>query len=516
MIISHLRAAAFILAMALLSPPAAADASMSGHDVVSAALHALDAKHDVRKIQRLSFDEKSVSHDIVQGEHAGEPYIARMSAAAVTYDFTSGYRRTLTRAADGRFVARDLVVGNAEEVATINGEKVEVSYATLAAPAWEVRDPFHALILADRASDLRLEADASLHGLRQHVVSFALRGVRVEVFVDAQNHLITATAFRPLFSHATSSNIAWNALGDVEERTEFQLWDAAGSLRYPTQWDTYRNGLPLLSLKLDGPPTVDEPSGGNDQMAPDSLQKASKLEATDVNRIELGHPIIDAPDPGRGTAEIAAGVVQIPGSWFTTLVRQDDGIVIIDAPISCGYSAQVIAEAHRRFPGVPIKAVITSTAFFWHIAGIREYAANHIPIYVRDVNAGTVRHILEAPHTLAPDALAKTHMKPILRPVSERTVIGHGQNQIVVMPIRQAAEPMLMTYLPGSRILHTGEMIQPLGPGGAFLYPESLMEIRASVREEGLQVDRLIGMHMAPRPWSDLEAAIAANGLADS
>jgi hypothetical protein len=32
------------------------------------------------------------------------------------------------------------------------------------------------------------------------------------------------------------------------------------------------------------------------------------------------------------------------------------------------------------------------------------------------------------------------------------------------------------------------------------------------VSQEGLQVDRLIGMHMAPRPWSDLDAAIAKSG----
>ena len=47
--------------------------------------------------------------------------------------------------------------------------------------------------------------------------------------------------------------------------------------------------------------------------------------------------------------------------------------MVINAPISSGYSAQVMREAQRRFPQVPIKAVITSTAFFWHIAGIREY-----------------------------------------------------------------------------------------------------------------------------------------------
>jgi len=194
------------------------------------------------------------------------------------------------------------------------------------------------------------------------------------------------------------------------------------------------------------------------------------------------------------------------------LVRQEDGIVIIDAPISSGYSKRVIEEARRRFPGLPIKGAITSTAFFWHIAGVREYAANHIPIYVRDANRSTVERILNSPHTLVPDDLSMHPVHPVIRPVSERTVIGHGKNAVVVMPIWLAAEPMLMTYIPDAHLLHTGEMIQPLGPNGSMLYPESLLEIRDSVLYAKLQVDRLIGMHMSPTPWSVLEAAIRDAG----
>ena len=43
------------------------------------------------------------------------------------------------------------------------------------------------------------------------------------------------------------------------------------------------------------------------------------------------------------------------------MCKQDDGIVILEAPISSGYSAKVIAEAKKRFPGIPIQAVITTS-----------------------------------------------------------------------------------------------------------------------------------------------------------
>jgi hypothetical protein len=373
-------------------------------------------------------------------------------------------------------------------------------------------DPFRALLLADRASDLRLEPDETLHGARQRVVAFTAQGVPAKVLIDAASHLITATETRLGFSHATSSEIAYNAMGDVRERTEFQLWDDIGGLRYPTQWDTWRNDVPLRTLSIDGPPVLDAAWHPADTLAPEALEQVANLVATDLNRIALAKPISGAPDPHRGIEEIAPGVVQIPGSWFVTLVRQDDGVVVIDAPISSGYSAEAIAEAGRIFPGVPIKALVTSTSFLWHVAGVREYVARHIPIYVRDANEATLRQVIRAPHGIVPDRLSRAPTEPILRSVSARIEIGHGRNRLIVLPNALAIEPMLMTYIPDARILHTGEMIQPLGPGGAFLYPESLIEVRDSIAAAHLQVDRLIGVHMSPRPFSELEAAITAAG----
>lgn len=102
--------------------------------------------------------------------------------------------------------------------------------------------------------------------------------------------------------------------------------------------------------------------------------------------------------------------------------------------------------------------------------------------------------------------------KAVLRAVSRPIRIGHGKNGLIVMPITLASEPMIMTYIADARLLHTGEMIQPLGPNGSLLYPESLTEIRDTVIQEKLDVRHLIGGHMSPIAWKDLEAAIADNG----
>jgi len=507
--------AAFAVGLLLIGDgqPARTEPGRSAHALIDEAISTLDRKTDVRTLRRIQFKMRLFDRDIVEGEHAGEPYVASLSFGSMADDFATGYRLIQTKDPDtGEVIGRELTRDAADQFDGLNHGKPTGRRVTLAPPGWMLGDPFRALLLADKAPDLRLEPDETLHGARQRVVTFTAQGVHAKVLIDATSHLITAAETRLGFSHATSSEIAYNAMGDVRERTEFQLWDEAGGLRYPTQWDTWRNDVPLRTLSIDGPPILDPAWDPADVLPSETLKQVASLAATDLNRIALATPISSAPDPHRGIEEIAPGVVQIPGSWFVTLVRQDDGVVIIDAPISSGYSAEVIAEAGRRFPGLPIKALVTSTSFFWHVGGVREYVARRIPIYVRDVNVATLRQIIEAPHGLVPDRLSQAPTKPILRAVSGPLEIGHGRNRVVVMPNALAVEPMLMTHIPDARILHTGEMIQPLGSGGAFLYPESLIEVRDSIAAAHLHVDRLIGMHMSPRPFSDLEAAIAKAG----
>ena len=116
---------------------------------------------------------------------------------------------------------------------------------------WEMRNPFLALRQAEQAADLRSEQDAILHDARQHVLSFTAKGVRIRVLIDASTRLITATETLAGFSHTTSSEIAYNAVGDVRDRTEFMLWELADGLRYPTQWDTYRDDVHLQTITID-------------------------------------------------------------------------------------------------------------------------------------------------------------------------------------------------------------------------------------------------------------------------
>jgi hypothetical protein len=133
-------------------------------------------------------------------------------------------------------------------------------------------------------------------------------------------------------------------------------------------------------------------------------QAPARARSGDLESLPLG-------SPNRPALEIVPGVVFIPGSWNVTLVKQSDGVVVIEAPISSGYSAKVIEEAGRHFPGDPIKAVVTTSDSWPHLAGIREYVARGIPVYALDLNREILERVIGDHRMSKPDALARGPQK---------------------------------------------------------------------------------------------------------
>lgn len=475
----------------------------AAHVLVDATLDSLGVGRDVRTLAVLRTDMRSVMFDVVQNDHPGPPFpVQGFLSGKVIDDFADRFQVSVLD--DDSSANRRLVLTPQTQFAATPDGQV-VGRAVPPPPSWETEDPLRALRLASAAPDLSTEPDELLHGAQQHVVAFHNGSVPVRIFIDAQTGLPSATEAKVTLSNGATGTVAWNAWGDVLERSEFMLYDLVDGLRYPQQISVYRNGAHVRTT-VRSHPVIDAPQ----DLAAAKAIPLAEPQALDLERIRLGQSLGWPPTADLSPQEIAPGVVQFPGSWYTTLVRQSDGVVVLDAPIAPGYSRAVLSEISRRFPGARVKAVVASTAFYWHIAGLREYAALGVPIYVRDRNLPIVHDLLAAPHHLRPDTLARRHMRPDLRPVSAPMQIGKGRNAITLIPVRYGEQPMVMSWLADAKILHTAEMVQPLGPGGALLYPEALHEITRSVAEAAVPTAglRIIGMHMSPTPWSSVAAAL--------
>lgn len=506
---------AVIVGVSLGSSVRAADADAQA--LVSQALKAMGQRHDLHDLVALRTETIGANWDIVEFDHADAPYVFEGATHASVIEDLRGHRRLTDTtqlgagAAPVQMHTRVLLTSVEERTDMVMAGHPPMTTRYDAPPAWQVDEPIDTLLLAEQARDLTKEADAAPHGIPQHVVSFHAGRYPVRVFLDASTGLPSAIEVRRVLTRANSIDVAYNAMGDLVDRTELMNYAVFDGIRYPVQSDLFRNGV-LLSTAIRSEVHPLASLDGDAFALPDTDVPVSH---TTVDEVALGEPIGLAPNPQAPIAEIAPGIVQIPGSWFSTIVRQDDGLVIIDAPISAGYSRKVLDEAARRFPGVPVKALVTSTAFYWHIAGVREYAARGIPIYVRDRNAPLIRTMLSAPHTLIPDALATHPVAPIIRPVSKATLIGKGRNAIVLYPITEGEQPMEMTWIADAHLLHTGEMAMPLGLNGALIQPEALLELKKSVEATPIATDGLhmIGMHMRPTAWDVLLKAVRDAGI---
>jgi hypothetical protein len=433
------------------------------------------------------FDTVTEVHDLQAGRYRSTTelsvYPVYRSTSGTTFD---GY--TAMRSVDGRNVA-----ATPQQVQLIR-ERLALS-------------PERLLLTALDAADTHLEANSTMHGIAQNVVVFTLDGAPVHVYLNAYTHLPTAVDY----SGPLASSGFWAFLGDVTMRTFYGFWWLAkGGIHFPMQWNVECNGL-LEQVFVIRKLQIDEPLTEADLTIPDDIRAQFRPDAkpADLEHRALGNPEHPAQ-------ELFPGIVFIPGSWNSTLVRQGDGIVVLEAPISSGYSAQVIMEAHRRFPGMAIKAVITTSDSWPHLAGIREYVAQGIPIYALDLNRSVLERVIAAPRKSKPDLLEHVPRKARFHLVHDRTILGTGTNRIEIYPIRGAtSERQMMVYFPEHHLLYGSDPFQKRADG-SFFYPQTVTELMDAVTREKLDVNTFFMMHIGMTPWSDLAKAVQAATAQDT
>lgn len=391
-----------------------------------------------------------------------------------------------------------VIVANGAAAAIVKGKYWGASNASVENAEEDFAfGPIGLLRTAQSAADLHAEADAQFHGFSHHVVAFAWHGFPVRLYLSVYSGLpemVEWTRPRPY-------DVFWNVWGDVTTRVVYGMWSLEpNGLRFPRQRSVERNGLPdsdasITSLRINPPMAP----GSLD--IPDSVRRDFLAHQHTIDEIPLGIS-------GQPASEIEPGVIHIPGAWNVNLIRQKDGVVVLEGPISSGYSVKVFEEAHKRFPGLPVKAVITTSDSWPHIGGLREFVARGIPIYALDQDKPVLARLFNAPHAYRPDALQKHPRKPEWRLVTGDTVVGDGPNRLELIPYRsETGERQTMVYFPQYRLLYTSDLFAP-AQGKEWFTPEYLLELRNVVAREHLNVDNIFGMHYDVTPWPTITTAL--------
>lgn len=508
---SMFRSVCLIVALSIwpFAAQAGSSAEQEAQQLVQAAMRAMGGENSLNSIQVVTFKGIGHRYMLEQSERPEGPWLLDYFQINETRDFRQGRLRqvVVSRGCNstecwksGEWSAPSTLIVADHVAATVKDGTASPGRASMVQTAEEslTLAPERILLLASSAVDLRREPDQSFHGFSHHVVSFTWGRQPVRLLLSSYTGLPSAVEITRTRPH----EFFWSPWGDVTTRISYAFWMLEpGGIHYPRQWSYESNGQPDWTLMVNEL-TFNPKLSKQDFAIPEDTRKAFAASKRVVEDTPLG--LVDSP-----AKEIAPGVVVIPGLWNVTEIRQSDGIVILDAPISNGYSKLVIEDATKRFPGLSVKAVITTSDAWPHIGGLREYAARGIPIYALDLNRPILERLLAAPHHLAPDALTRVSNPSKVNYISERTRLGQGTNLLEIIPLRTVTgERQVAVYSPDTKILYSSDLFQR-DRSGEFFLPQTLSEAVDVVQREHLDVNLDIGMHLAPTPWTDIKNSVS-------
>ncbi|HEU5416011.1 MAG TPA: MBL fold metallo-hydrolase [Candidatus Angelobacter sp.] len=464
-------------------------------DLIHSALAAMGGEQKLRELKTLHL--KTVGHRnlLEQSERPEGPYIIDYEQTDEWRDLERGnwrrevHRRNAVEEDTSTVLVADGVAAQKSGDHEMPGSGQELQEADDAL----TMGPERVLLNALAAENLKRLPDLMLQGVPHHVIEFSRAGTPVRIYLNAETHLPTAVEWVTAYPYG----MFWSIWGDVSTRVYYSLWWLQEGLHYPLQTDTFRNGMldrsaAIVKLEFNQPVKP-----GDFTISPSTREAFAARGLVTADDRPLG-------GSSRPVQEPAPGIVILPGAWNTTIIRQPDGIVILEAPISSGYSSKVLAEAKRRFPNVAVKAVITTSDAWPHIGGLREYVARGIPVYVLDRTEPLIHRLLNAPRNRHPDAFATSARRPIFHLVSRRVDLGTGSNRMEIFPLHgEFSERQMMVYFPEHKLLYGSDAFQKL-PDGQYFIPQTVSEVADAVQREHLEVKNFFMMHMGVTTWQEV------------
>jgi hypothetical protein len=326
-------------------------------------------------------------------------------------------------------------------------------------------------------------------GVPHHEIAFASKELTGKILVNTHTLLITEAYIDSYWPNEYYFSI-W---GKFQTQIQYSLYSLhSGGKCYPLQWNILQNGQHWQQItinQLDFLETVDE----NIYNIPSDI-KAKMTPPIHAN---------DLRPPFERLKEIAPGIKLIEEAWNTGWVEQEDGIVIVEAPISSGYSKHVIQEVKNRFPDKPIKGVIVTSDAWPHLGGVREYMAGRTPIFTSYLNEDILNKLAQADYSNRPDSFHKKKNKLVFRWIQKPVTINDKNIPLTIYPVDgEGGERMVVIYFPKQKLLYASDLIQYLDPSRKiFFFPEYLHEVREVIKKNSLDVETIYAMHLEPTPW---------------
>lgn len=190
------------------------------------------------------------------------------------------------------------------------------------------------------------------------------------------------------------------------------------------------------------------------------------------------------------STEFAPGVHWLTGgSHHSLLIEQDDGLVLVEAPLD-EYRAQALLDyVGANFDDRSITHVVQSHHHADHSAGIRTILAQGATLVAGDTAVNFWGDVVRAQSRVLPDALSRSGVRPPIQgvPVGGSITVGAGPNAVGVHSFDQPhATDLLFIESAG-----VGFIVDLFNPGLAPV-PQVLLDL---IAERGLEVNVITGGH---------------------
>jgi glyoxylase-like metal-dependent hydrolase (beta-lactamase superfamily II) len=373
----------------------------------------------------------------------------------------------------------------------------------------------HPLLLARAIAEdetiARDGGDAVLGRLLFHVLVVDDAVAPIEIYVDAQTGEIARVA--------TVENDYMHR--DVAFETLYLRWEPAGTVRAPREVYLVKDGEILVAedrevASIDpqfAGTLFDFPAGANPVTNAELALRGERSHQFHYTFQAFGLPFDGIEGPFTANA-LTPSVVHLVGqSHHSLVVAQQNGLIVIDAPLYDERAEAILTELGTRFPGKAITHVVASHFHEDHVSGIRTLlGATNASLVVSAHTADFWRGILSARSTIVPDALAENprNVEIVTVPPSGTLTLPDATNPVTLNNLTNFhAADLLMAYTPAADVAFIVDIYSP--GNGAFPF------VTAQFRDALVAADfdsptlRIAGGHgFGTATFAQLESDIAA------
>ena len=359
----------------------------------------------------------------------------------------------------------------------------------------------------DRVPDKEEEGSGGGHSVQ--VLRYQDAGQTVELRIDAATHLPASAAY--LEDDVTFS--------DTRNAFVWTDWRDVSGVMLPFSQEKTLNGQLIRKetiQEIQNNPSVDSAAFA----IPEPVRQAPEpgeriISQWPLRRVSMGVTYMYYAGPQDATLEeVVPGVWLAKGAGHQSLVvEMADHVMTFEAPLFEERSLEVIAAIKEKFPDKPIRYTMMTHYHQDHSGGVRTYAAEGATIIAHANIVPFVEGVLKAPKTINPDSLAGAGASSGSPPqyavegVDSMKEYTDGSRVVQIYPLPNPhVRDMLALYMPRERITLTADLVT-----GSF--DPSNIEDRARayyafVKQEGLNVDRIVRVHGPPLSFREFAAVM--------